>query len=268
MAFDGWIAPYLALDLTPWGYANLLFADTLISWYVLDTFVARRSIYHYLGFMEAPLSPLLRFWRRVLLLIAGIATVSALLYVKLGAGAAAKGPNLQDLAFWLGPSLAAFGWMYTAFEKEKSDRAAKTLSAIQEQFYNPHIRETIAQLRAFRIYCRDTYSDSLKSIIPLERMSLRLCDIPEAQRPAGHPARKFSDAMDEFLNALDLLAFGVRQGDLDFRAVEMILRQRVVKTAYTFSDYIWQETGARPIGGRKLEKSRYRSTTRTWEHYL
>lgn len=99
-------------------------------------------------------------------------------------------------------------------------------------------------------------------------MTLRLGDIPEGRRPDGDPDRTLGGAADEFLNALDLLAFGVRQGELDLRAVEMVLRQRLVRNAYTFTDYIWQETRAIPVRHKDPLAARYRATNRNWEHYL
>lgn len=258
------IAPLLGQELTSAGAVNLVFAALVISWYVLDALVSRRAIYQFFGILEPPINPLLRFWRRVFLLGSGIGTAGVLVAQDTATTTSTIGQT-QILTLLIGPALAAFGWMYTTFEKEKSDRAAKTLTAIQEQIYGTHMRELMAELTAFRRHCRDMGNYKLTDPLPLETMELTLGDIPKAKRPAGNDDRSLGQAIDQFLNAVDLLAFGVRQGELDFRAVEMVLRQRIVKTAYFFTDYIASETDAELIDGRS---QRYRARRKTWEHYL
>jgi hypothetical protein len=87
--------------------------------------------------------------------------------------------------------------------------------------------------------------------------------VPLLARPKGRGSTTLGSAAEEFFNALDHIAFGVRQGQFDFRAIEMNLRQRFIRAAFAFNAYLENEVEA-----EALPDGRRRATTRTWEHYL
>lgn len=282
-------ADAVGLRLLPLGYANLVFADLLIGWYLLDVFVPRRNIYQWFGEVEDPIKLALRFWRKVLLMTSGLAGLAAMSFAlyrpspqadTVASSSLLTQNTLGPLFILTGIFIAALGWMYTGFEKEKADRASNTLQAIRDQLYGDHVSGIYAQVIEFCTLYRKSKGLTFADPIPLEAMTMRLGELtggsalatgaiehpdrpPRGKNPPHETGLPLKYLATQFLNALDQLALGVRQGQLDLHTIDMVMRPRFVRNAFSFAPYIERETDAKPDS-----RGRLRARNRTWEHFL
>jgi len=255
-----------------WGWLNLFIFLSIIAWYLLDVMVARRSIYRFLGDAEDPIKPEIRLFRKVVLLASALLGASAASLAILYNGP--PPPNAppiyipkgaqNSLLVLTGIFLAAFGWMYTGFQKEKADRVTNTLQVIRDQMYGDHVSTVYRQMTALMRHARKADDVPNEGILPMHAFAIKLVDIPEENRPEGPRARTLEYLTVQFMNALDHIAFGVRQGQFDLRTVEMVLRPRFIRHAFVFANYIEDSTNAKT----DTRTGRLRAQTRTWEHLL
>lgn len=263
------LASGLGLSLSLAGVLNLLLVAALVAWYAVDTAVPRTGeLYELFGVAEPVLRPALRLARRLVLLSAtGAALVAAV--VELSEEGATRtaglpGAAVSPLAILMGALLAAIGWMYTTYEHERNHRAASTLDAIREQMYGDRITRIRAALERTVQSIRGELGLGLDEPIPLQRMETPV-DLKVVTDHVTPDGCNLADLADDLLDALDQVAYGVRDGQLDYRTIEMVLRGRYVRYAFTFAPYIALQTGAAcPWPG----PSRPRARTRTWEHFL
>lgn len=258
LAFSG----YVELRLAPLGFANLALLTGLLLWYLADTLYHRRTIYRFFGRDEPVIRPGLRLWRRVVTLTAAMAAVAhgiAMLSPQIpGEHHVVPPAALPPLTVVTAALLATLGWMYTAFEKEKTDRAAHTLATIRSQLSGDYLLTVHSQLVGL------TQHVERAKPFPLDQMNRSLADLPRRDRPRGRPSTSVRSAAVQFLNELDHIALGVRRGQFDFRSIQLLLRERFVRTAFRFSEFIADETDAQ----RDETLGRPRSTRRTWQDFL
>ncbi|MEL6857179.1 MAG: hypothetical protein AAFO74_02255 [Pseudomonadota bacterium] len=251
----------------PYGWVNMTIASAIIAWYTADSLIARRTIYKLFGESEDTIKHELRLWRRVALLTSALTAVgSAMIALAPQAGKGNVIPALAagPIAILTGAFLATLGWMYTRFEQEKSDRAAATLQAIREQLYGEYISKVYRQMRVMSDHYRTINGISDSEPLPIAAMETQLTDLQADRQPEGSKSTTLEYATDQFFNALNQLAFGVRQGQFDLRTIEMVMRPRFVRHAFLFFEYIKKETKAK----EHPRLVRHRATKRTWEHFL
>lgn len=269
-AFVCVVSQNLSLHVTWLGLANTLVASLICSWYVLDGNLHRRSFYELFGVIEPPLKPSIRFWRKVVLLTCALAAVGAAgIALQQDANIQSASPlippaALNQISILTAALIAGVGWMFTGFEKEKSDRAANTLTAIRDQLYGAQVSDTIRAIRLIIEKYRKKHGIPPKEPLPMAAMETQLLSVEKGLRPPSLPPEiTLGSLVDQFFNALNQLAFGVRQGQFDKSTVEMVLRPRFVRHVYVFKEYIKSETDAASVG-----KGYFRSQKRTWEHLL
>lgn len=254
-----------------WSY--LLLATFLTSWFTADVFFARRTIYACFGRLEGTLKHGLRFWRRVGFLSLMVAGLGITLLEQLGSrdSNGALSPQVASaMAVLVGVYFASFGWMYTRYEQEKSDRAAATLDAIRDQLYNPEIAQIYRLLLSFSTYCVNNLKTPADRPFNESELALTAASI------SGHQSDGKKDAADPaglmnhrtaaifFLNSLDQLAFGVRKGQFDLGTIQMVLRERFIRFAFRYHQVIGKDTNPKPL--KKIHRER--SQTRSYEHFL
>lgn len=126
-----------------WYFSNVVVLEAVAAWYLLDIFVSRRAIYSWCQGTEPAIVIEIRFIRRIIALI-----VTLLLVVTFGTDARFNDGQAEteesselygesrNLALVLaGIFIATFGWMYTDFRKQVSDRITNTLSGVHQQIY-------------------------------------------------------------------------------------------------------------------------------------
>lgn len=258
----------LGLQLAwPWGWVNLAVASFLASWFVVDVLFPRRTIYGFFGALEGTLKHGLRFWRRVALLTTSVLSLAGAL-VALTAGDSSEVPIPPQTAPLLvvlaGAFLASFGWMYTRFEQEKADRASATLQAIRDQMYDSKIASIYRMLTVFSRYCVETMGTPADRPFDEKELAVRLETVLVGIKARSLESYSHSEAADQFINALNQLAFGVRQGQFDFDTIKLVLRPRFVRMAFRYHELIAQSTNAEYVAAL----DRDRACGRTWEHFL
>jgi len=268
-----WSASQLGLSLVSWGWANLAIISGLVAWYFIDALFPRRAIYEVWGDTEGPLRLELRLWRKMILLtcvVIGLAGAGITLYpldeLTRQSTAPVKIPPeaLRPLFVLVGAYLAAIGWLYTTFEKEKSDRASNTLMAIRDQLYGNHVSTVHLQLQLLTKDIQAKMHLGHMDPIPSDKMARKVSDLPDDIRPDGRISLTLTEVLDQFLNALNQLALGVRLGQFDLRTVQLVLRPRFIRYAFVYSEYIREQTKAE----QESTEGRWRSKVRTWEHFL
>lgn len=257
----------VGFHITVIGWLNVVAIGGLVGWYVIDGLFARRDIFALFRREEPILNFALRFWRMVAL-VGGLlgAAVAASLASPLQSvgGAGGEQADFRTIVILVSVFIAAFGWMYTTFIKEKSDRAANTLQAIHNQFHGDRVVQIYDAMSEMITHARDRFDVQRLEPLPTAAMSVKLRDVPEDMRPEGPLGWTLELATDQFLNALDQVALGVRVGQFDHRTIDLVLRQRFIRHAYIFCDYIKDVTAAEYDDQRQ----QWRSTVRTWEHFL
>ena len=273
---------YLSVDLRPafgidaalpLGLLNLGIFLFIVGWYLVDTAFRRREIYETLFRVdEEPISPVIRLWRMLTLLAVSLgALLSTVLAVHDAANTSSTADRslLSSSFIIVGVGIAALGWMYTAFRREKAERTTHTLQAIRDQMYGDPIAPIRDQVTALAIHLRAKHGIPKNEPLPVAHMqtplnALNNDPVLEAARLKGHQHRRLEDLVDSLLDASDQIAFGIRSGQLDFQTVQMVLRPRYVRLAFVFAAYIREETEAE----REAKTDRLRSKKRTWEHFL
>jgi hypothetical protein len=250
--------------IAPWGWLAALAVLALLDWYVLDWLLPRRAVHRLFGRSEPVLSHRLRFVRQVALFGILIVAVAVTLVQLLGAsdnGSRIPSAAATPLAGITTAFLASFGWLYTRFEQEKAERARATQEAIK-RFYDESNMSQHRTITALAAEYRRAHGFPGGKPFPPGAFDEYL-EI-ESESAAGTKVRKrLREALDRFFNILNQIAFGVRQGELDYQTVEMILRPRYIQFGFVFFEYIRQETKA-----EQESDGRWRSQTRTWEHML
>ena len=171
----------------------------------------------------------------------------------------------RNLALVLaGIFIATFGWMYTDFRKQVSDRITNTLSGVHQQIYGQTFVALTQQLIALIKFARDSGLRDRNGIIQAEAFDLRLASVSERCKSEGVDNVTFGNLVNRLLNSLDQIAYGVRAGYYDFHTVEMVFRQRFIRRIYEFSELIRLSTDA----SYDDRSAQYRANNRTWEHCL
>lgn len=268
-----WIAGKFNLEISDWGWGNLSLICVLVVWYATDALFPRRAIYELWGDTEGPLRLELRLWRKILLLtciVLGLASAGIALHpidpTTGESSAAIKIPTeaLRPLFVLVGAYLAAVGWLYTTFEKEKGDRASNTLMAIRDQLYDSKVASTLLLLQLMKTHVQRKLGLKRTSPIPLTEMSTKIEILPEDLRREECESLTLEEVLDQFLDALNQLALGARLGQFDFRTIKFVLRPRFIRYAFVYAEYLRQETNA----VYEENTGRWRSQVRTWEHFL
>lgn len=251
--------------ITPWGWVNLGLIHLLFSWYLADGLFARRAIYRFFGLTEPYMRHAVRFWRAIGLLALFLLGVAATI-VKLQQSVAGQQDEIpQDaivpLAAIVTAFLASTGVLLTRYEQGKADRTKTSLDAIREQLYGTHLTKVYDDVRELTSLCRKQFGIQSRAPIPVACMKIRKQKSGWlGSRPTG---KTLEYSVDQFFNALNQLALGVRMGHLDHTTVELLLRPRYLLFGFVFFEYIRQETKA------EVESNgRWRSQNRTWEHML
>lgn len=262
-----WVADFLELNLNTYGWANASVVYVIITWYSVDALFPRRSVYYNFVFKdtEGPLRSEIRLWRKLAILTCGVLAIACagiVLHPRESTDQLLPPEALRSLFVLSAAYLAALGWLYTTFEKEKSDRASNTLMAIRDQLYGGHIESIYEKLRLGSHVARSQYGLSVRDVLPMCAME---CTLPlQGNNNQRSEPEKLYQVLDLFLNALNQLALGVRLGQFDLRTIELVLRPRFVRLTYVFSEYIIKHTEASYDENIK----RWRSTVLTWEHLL
>lgn len=312
------ISAQFALSLSPVGCINSVAIGYLIGWQLMDLSMPRRRIYEAFGKLE----PRPRFFIRS----GRLAVLISLLF---GATLSASFPQspgeplfgnveLIDAALMVGAYIAAIGLIYTNHIKEKGDRAASTLDAVNNQFYGTKVTDLQAVVFSYTKIARaraektappndveTTENSEQPTVTETTENSKPPHDIKKkedpklsidfattktlkpldlygevdqlADRPFGPKSLKtsfdyprtslsFDEALSAYINALDHVALGVRIGQFDYATVMLALRQRFVRIAFVFHEYINQVTNAVP--DKNKGQGYKRSQSRTWEHFL
>lgn len=251
----------------PWGYLNYILILGIVFWYLLDRLLSRREIYELADLYEGRLRLWVRMLRILVLLFCLLLAIASAVAAKLevlslsfpDAGAEIGFNSSRSLVLLSGIAIAALGWMFANHQKQQSDRAASTLKEIHEQLGNPNLVETYVRLMFMVGKISKSHNIAADDKIPMDVMNILLS---RYTKKMDSDNVKLSLLVDRFFNALNQLALGVRQGQFDFKTIELILRPRFVRQAFRFSDYIAEETKA------FSHKDRRYSSTRTWEHFL
>ncbi|MGF1604950.1 MAG: hypothetical protein ACFB22_01305 [Rhodothalassiaceae bacterium] len=264
-----WLADEFGLIILWEGWVAHGLINTLIAWYLVDIFFPRRSMYAWFGLMEEPIKPEIRLWRKALLLALVLGAAAACTATLLGTDSKARAAlqssdAVRTTALLTGAYLAAFGWMFTTYENEKSRRESFTLQAIQYQLYDDGLDSIRVQLTAMVLHIREKHKILLEDPIPINFMKLQLRSLHKDLYATGRYGETLSEILDRYLDHLNQIAFGVRDGQFDIRTIEMVLRRRFLRIAFVFSEYIAKTT--RAVDDRQA--GRKRATTRTWEHFL
>ncbi|MEM6413174.1 MAG: hypothetical protein AAF720_00770 [Pseudomonadota bacterium] len=255
----------LDLVLVIEGWIALFSGILLLVWYLVDGLTRRRDIYAFFGELEDPIKPTIRLWRRVvsLALILGATTV-AVLETPLLTDASDLSRRGTTVAFLFGAFIAAFGWIYTTFEKEKIDRINHTLDALREHMYGNFTSQNFKLIRLFFKHYKNKEQLQTGQVIDPNLLQIKICDLDDSNDIQEYGQVTYQICVDEFFNAMDQIAYGVRQGHFDFDTIQRILRPRFVASAYIFADYIRKETNAEFDN----DVQRWVAKKRTWEHFL
>lgn len=239
---------------------NLAFAWLILFWFYADLCFPRRSIYRFWKRSEGILKHSLRFWRKVLLLGN---TLIGLGLVLDAATDASETNDARTIAILAGAFLASFGWMYTRFEQDRADRIKATLEALKEHMAGGATQNLLLALKPYVTYCKQELGATTA-----RPFSQRALDVTaqQALRANLHqtPDLTHCETSDQIINSYDRLALGVRLGHFEFETVELAIRARLIRIAFRYHLNIRKSTNA------KLDKrcGRYRSQSRTWEHFL
>lgn len=247
-----------------WGWIAYVAVAALGNWYAIDWIYPRRRIHHFFRRSEPVLSHRLRFARQMTLFALLLICVAVTLVELLGTsenGSTIPSDAATPLAGITTAFLASVGWLYTRFEQDKADRAKAT----QETFKRFYDENNMSQHKVIgdMIYAyRINYGHPNSMPLPIAIVSEPL-EILENRKFNLKISSTLKEPLDRFFNLLNQIAFGVRQGELDYQTVEMILRPRYIHFNYLFFEYIKQETAAKPT-----RSGRSRAQNRTWEHML
>lgn len=248
----------------PWGWLAALAVMALLNWYMIDWALPRRAIYHLMGRSEPVLNHRLRFVRQIVLFAILITAVAVTLVQLLGEsdnGSLIPSAAATPLAGITTAFLASFGWLYTRFEQEKAERARATQEAIK-RFYDESNMSQHRTIAALTAAYREAHGFPGGEPLPKTAFDEPV-EIESEASPPVKGKKRLREPLDRFFNILNQIAFGVRQGELDYQTVEMILRARYIQFGFMFFEYIKQETEAQETSG-----GRWRSQKRTWEHML
>jgi hypothetical protein len=239
----------------------------LVFWYSLDTYFPRRSLYAFFGRLEGTLKHGLRFWRRVATLATAIGGLGLALvqYTETSASEPGLSPTTaQSIVALAVAFLASFGWMYTRFEQEKSDRAKATLEAIRDQMYGQRIADSYRAITLMSGYCVNKLGTPRDRPFNDKELAVRLEWVAKDVSSGSLASMSHADAADQFINSLNQMAFGVRNGQLDLDTIALVLRPRMIRVAFRYHLLICQSTKA------ELDErlGRMRAKKRTWEHFL
>jgi hypothetical protein len=104
----------------------------------------------------------------------------------------------QQLAALAVAILASFGWMYTRYEQEKSDRAKATLEAIPDQMYGQRIADTFRSLQLLSGYCVDTLQTPSDRPFNAAELAVRLDKMTADVAPGTRASVTHGEAADQF----------------------------------------------------------------------
>lgn len=288
-----WISDQFDLViLFPLGWMNAAAASGIAAWYASD---AARSPYALP--MDGPPKPTIRFWRKIALLASiylGLASAGYCLFQAARPLASTENISSNEVAALLaltGAFVAAFGWLYTTFEKEKADRASLTLQAIRDQFYGEPtatlhmlLAVKVAELRKDRsagLTLDQLQTRIEKKVTKNVVKSVGAGDATEDSiersdglDPGKHAGRTLEELSTELLNSLNQMSLGVRLGQFDIRTIHLSMRPRLLRLAHTFSMLIYVSTRS-PTKITPEERAMLhppvespKAQTLTWEHFL
>lgn len=238
---------------------------------MLDVLVSRQTIYSWFKDTEQPIKLEIRFFRRVLLLFVilfGVVTFWNEANFNDGqtssdALSIAVGGTRNLSLVLIGIFVATFGWMYTNFHKEVSDRISNTLLVLHQQIYGQNFVTLTQQLATLVKLARVTHSHP-NGILKFESFSLSHAELLSESLSEGVKEKTLGSLVNRLLNALEQIAYGVRAGHYDFHTIEMVFRQRFVSRTIEFAEFIRNETEAT----FDEQFGQYRANNRTWEHCL
>lgn len=259
------LPPNIGLEIIwPWGWLASLSVMALLNWYMIDWLLPRRAIHHMLGRSEPVLNHRLRFVRQIALFGILIIAVAVTLVQLLGEsdnGSLIPSAAATPLAGITTAFLASFGWLYTRFEQEKAERARATQEAIK-RFYDESNMSQNRTIAALTAAYREAHGFPGGEPLPKTAFDEPV-EIESEASPPVMGKKRLREPLDRFFNIMNQIAFGVRQGELDYQTVEMILRARYIQYGFMFFEYIKKETDAQEGSG-----GRWQSQKRTWEHML
>lgn len=250
------------IDTTPNSFVfgcNLGFAWLILFWFYADLCFPRRSIYRYWKRSEGTLKHGLRFWRKVLLLGSTLLSLGLVLNT---ATVENSTNDARTVAILAGAFLASFGWMYTRFEQDRADRVKATLSALKEHMAGGATQNLLFDLNLFAQHCKKNGADLSK---PFSQRDLKAGTAGiDAFNGRVVQTPTHEETSDQILNSYDRLALGVRLGHFEFDTVELAIRSRFIRIAFRYHQNIVKTTGAT----FDERCGRWRSQSRTWEHFL
>ncbi|MEM6858130.1 MAG: hypothetical protein AAF559_09685 [Pseudomonadota bacterium] len=232
----------------------------------MDGMFPRRSLYYGIGLPEPYLKFEIRFWRAIILLALALAGVAATLVMVLGGpqpGVPIPEKAATPLAGITTAFLASLGWLFTRFESGKSDRASATLDAIKTQLYDAHLDGIIKRIQSLVKRYRQDKSFAGARPLPFEAIDEPLKIYVQDNHPSRERRLTLRQPVNDFFNALNQIALGVRQGELDRSTVESLLRPRYLQYNFIMFEYVVKATGA-----LKQPNGRWQAQNRTWEHML
>ena len=212
-----------------WFFTIVTIIEAILAWYMIDVFVSRQTIYSWFKDTEQPIKLEIRFFRRILLLVVillGVVTFGNEAYISEGhttsEGLSRIFGGSRNLALVLaGIFIATFGWMYTNFQKEVSDRITNTLSVVHQQIYGQNFVALTRQLSVLVKLARVAHSNQ-NGILKVEAFNLSHAELLNASLPEGNDNVTLSSLVNRLLNALEQIAYGVRAGYYDFHTIEMV----------------------------------------------
>ena len=262
----------IGITLGVFGKVYQFLVSYILGWYVIDGMVPRKWKRWWPSFKGGQIKLNVRFTRKVIsLLLILIGLTGASLHVaevnipEICSDAICISKDGQNfLLAYTGIFIAAFGWMYTNFQRELSDRNANTLAIIRDQVYGGYIDSVYRQLLAFNNFIETRNNSISDGILSSDSFEMKLTDIPENIRPSGDNNITLKYTVTQILNTLDLIALGVREGQFYTHIVESVLRYRFHGLNFIFSNYIRVRTSAT----YNESLNRYVSTNRIWENFL
>ena len=240
-------------------------------WYVHDMMVPRKVVYGHFGLEEPIIQPIIRHLRLTATVFLSLIGLGILLATKLGVQAdqilhpAQAGP----LGILAAASLATLGWIFTNYQNQKNANIANTIGIMRDVFHTsryPRLRlllgHSVKRVRAFKGVDQEnpTLPDCLYDI------DLRALFHPD-DLETSERLLTLGNVVDEVLNTLEQIAYGVRSGQLDANTVEMTMRQAFIRNYIVFETRIAESAGARPRHTLKPGED-WRSETPTYEHFL
>lgn len=261
-------ADWLGLIINPLGWLNIGVLMYLSTWMLVDGLFGRRAVYSLCGEPEESPEPNVLFWRKVGFLASiqfGLA--GAAIAIISGEGdrqSSVLSENLGPLFILLSSFGASFGWLYQGHMAGQSNRASETREAINQYLQSDAVFEAYSQSSRLVAYIRRTYEIIRQEPMPICLMQTTINNVPIEYRPPGDGARSLEDTIDIFFDALNRLAWEARSGSLDINSIIHLLRQRYVRNAFVFSEYIAYTTEAEWVP----RLGRCRAKNKTWEHML